>query len=310
MKRKILVIGSLNMDIVVEMARIPELGETVLGKGMSYIPGGKGANQACAAGKMGAPVKLLGCIGKDEFGGIQLQELQKSGVDVSQIKISHEKHTGTAVIYVDGKGNNNIVVVSGANEACSVDYLKQQDALLQDCDYVMFQMEIPFETVAYGIQRAKELGKTVILNPAPAPELLPNRILDGLDYITPNETELMKLCGIHEMTEESLRRGAEMLLDKGVRNVLVTMGEEGVFFADKKGMKKFPAFKVKAVDTTAAGDCFNGTFAAALASGYEKENAIRFAGFASSIAVTRKGAQNSIPELSEVLEKIEVYKEG
>lgn len=300
MGKGILIVGSLNMDIVVEMTKMPELGETVMGKHLSYIPGGKGANQACAAGKIGGHVTMLGCVGNDNFGTRQIQLLKESHVCMEYVDVRQEEPTGTAVIYVDGTGANSIVVIPGANACCDIQYLKEHDELFQNCSYAMFQMEIPKEAVYYGIARAKELGKTTILNPAPAPEALPEEIWEKIDFFTPNETELAKLAGLKEMDERSIRRGARKILAKGVKQVLVTMGSKGVLWVNDKTEQIFPARKVEAVDTTAAGDCFNGAFVTALQQGYSIEDAITFANLASSIAVTRKGAQSSIPERDEI----------
>ena len=300
MGKGILIVGSLNMDIVVEMTKMPELGETVMGKHLSYIPGGKGANQACAAGKLGGHVTMLGCVGNDNFGTRQIQLLKESHVCMEYVGVREEEPTGTAVIYVDGTGANSIVVIPGANACCDIQYLKEHDELFQNCSYAMFQMEIPKEAVYYGIARAKELGKTTILNPAPAPEALPEEIWDKIDFFTPNETELAKLSGLKEMDERSIRRGARKILAKGVKQVLVTMGSKGVLWVNDKTEQIVPARKVEAVDTTAAGDCFNGAFVTALQQGYSIEDAITFANLASSIVVTRKGAQSSIPERDEV----------
>ena len=180
MGKGILIVGSLNMDIVVEMTKMPELGETVMGKHLSYIPGGKGANQACAAGKLGGHVTMLGCVGNDNFGTRQIQLLKESHVCMEYVDVRQEEPTGTAVIYVDGTGANSIVVIPGANACCDIQYLKEHDELFQNCSYAMFQMEIPKEAVYYGIARAKELGKTTILNPAPAPEALPEEIWEPI----------------------------------------------------------------------------------------------------------------------------------
>lgn len=300
MDKRILIIGSLNMDIVIEMKRMPLIGETVLGKNLTYVPGGKGANQAYAAGKLRGKVTMLGCVGDDSLGQKLKENLAKSGTDVSYIKNIEGKPTGTAVIYVNDDGDNSIVVISGANEACDVEYLKQNETLFAENDYVMFQMEIPYETIFYGIRKASELGKTVILNPAPAPDSLPEDIWEKIDYLTPNETELLKLTGQQEMTMHNIRNGARWLIDKGVKNVLVTLGDKGVLFVNDTEEKLFPARKVTAVDTTAAGDCFNGAFITGLAEEMSFEEAIMFANLASSLAVIRKGAQSSIPGREEL----------
>ena len=300
MKERILIIGSLNMDMVIEMKRMPLKGETVLGNTLAYIPGGKGANQAFAAGMLGGNAVMLGCVGKDSLGDRLRENMKKSGTDTAGIAQTENASTGMAVIYVDDGGDNSIVVLSGANGACDVQYLKNNDELIRESSYIVFQMEIPAEAVYYGIRRAKELGKTVILNPAPAPDYLPDDILSKIDYLTPNETELLKLTGKAEFSEENIREGAQELLQKGVQNVLVTLGDKGVMLVNRAGINLYPTRKVNAVDTTAAGDCFNGAFVVGLAEGMSQKEAIRFANTASSIAVTRKGAQSSIPDRREV----------
>jgi ribokinase len=302
--KKILIVGSLNMDMVIEMEHMPITGETVLGSTLTYIPGGKGANQACAAARLGGNVKMLGCVGKDEFGELQKKNLYDCGVDTFDIR-SGTKCTGMASIYVDKHGNNSIVVVAGANLECDISYLKECDTAFQECDYVILQMEIPYESIFYAINRAKELGKTIILNPAPAPRELPDDIYSKIDYITPNEAELMTLCGGIGHTKDDFIKGAEKLLQKGVKNVLVTIGEKGALLVNADGAKVFPTRKVDSVDTTAAGDCFNGAFVVALSEGKSQKQAVIFANAASSITVTRNGAQTSIPgrkETDEVLE--------
>lgn len=299
--KKVLVIGSLNMDMVVRVEQLPAKGETVLGETISYIPGGKGANQACALGRLGANVQMLGCIGKDDFGKIQLSNLEEYKVNTKSIKVSEEKPTGTAIVYVDKKGNNNIVVIQGANKECSYSYLKENDEAFQKADYIVLQMEIPYESILYAIRRGKELGKTIILNPAPVSKEMSDEIYPFIDYITPNESELSKLSSVNE--DESVENMAKQLLQKGVENVLVTIGEEGAILVNNQTTHVCKARKVQAIDTTAAGDCFNGAFVLALSEGRGVLEAIEFANKASSIAVTRKGAQTSIPTREEV-EKI------
>lgn len=300
MKRKILNIGSLNMDMVIGMQYMPLEGETVLGDSLTYIPGGKGANQACASARLGGDVVMLGCVGEDSMGEALVESLRECGADVSRIRTVWEVPTGTAVIYVNARGDNSIVVVGGANHFCTVDYLQEHDNLFQEADYIMLQMEIPYDAVFYAIRRAGELKKTVILNPAPAPDGLPEEIWEKIDYITPNETELLKLSGQTQMSMEAIHKGADLLLDRGVKHVLVTLGDKGVFYKDRGEEWFCPTRTVTAVDTTAAGDCFNGAFVTALSEGIPVRQAAAFANAAASIAVTRRGAQKSIPLRSEV----------
>lgn len=297
MKKGILVIGSLNMDLSIDLAKMPVTGETILGRGIAYKAGGKGANQACAAGKLGGRVRMLGCVGQDEFGQKLVKSLSESGVETDYIKESRDLPTGTAVIYVDDNGDNSIVVIPGANMACDIEYLKEQDEQFHWCDYVVLQMEIPYEAVWYSVKRAKELGKMVILNPAPAPDEIPEEILSLVDYLTPNETEIIALNG---KSKDDIREGAEKLLSRGVSNVIATLGDRGALLVNRYGETFYLARKVVSVDTTAAGDCFNGAMVAALAEGQSEAEAILFANIASSIAVTRKGAQESLPIREEV----------
>ena len=297
MKKGILVIGSLNMDLSIDLAKMPVTGETILGRGIAYKAGGKGANQACAAGKLGGRVRMLGCVGQDEFGQKLVKSLSESGVETDYIKESRDLPTGTAVIYVDDNGDNSIVVIPGANLACYTAYLKEKDEQFHWCDYVVLQMEIPYEAVWYSVKRAKELGKMVILNPAPAPDEIPEEILSLVDYLTPNETEIIALNG---KSKDDIREGAEKLLSRGVSNVIATLGDRGALLVNRYGETFYPARRVVSVDTTAAGDCFNGAMVAALAEGQSEAEAILFANIASSIAVTRKGAQESLPIREEV----------
>ena len=299
MGKHILVLGSLNMDLSVGMKAMPKVGETILGDYLKYSAGGKGANQACAVGRLGGTVKMLGSIGKDDFGMAQKESLQKSGVLVSELK-ECEESTGTAIIYVNGEGDNSIVVIEGANKQCDIPYLEEREKEFEWMDYLLMQMEIPTKTIHYGAKKAKEKGKVVILNPAPAPDTMDLELLSMIDYLTPNETELAKLSQMPTDTLEQIQKASQSLLGKGVKKIIVTMGEKGSLLVDANGAKQFEAKKVQAIDTTAAGDCFNGAFVVGLAEGMTEEEAIRFATAASSIAVTRKGAQESIPYREEV----------
>lgn len=302
MRKQILIIGSLNMDMVIEMAKMPLAGETVLGRSLTYVPGGKGANQAYTVGKLGGKGVMLGSVGSDELGERLREKLEQSGTDTGYVASAADIPTGMAAIYVNDAGDNSIVVIPGANASCDTQFLKKNEELFRESDYVMFQMEIPYPAVFYGIRKAKELGKTVVLNPAPAPspEEIPEDIWSKIDYLTPNETETAKLSNIPNGSEENIRKGARRLLEKGVKNVLITLGERGALLVNGREEKLYPARKTEAVDTTAAGDCFNGAFVVGLAEGMEVPDAVRFANLAASVTVERKGAQNSIPGREEV----------
>lgn len=304
----ILVIGSMNVDMTVRVRELPKAGETILAQSMSYGLGGKGANQAFAAARLGGKVAMLGCVGNDDFGRKQLQSLEEEGVDVSGIRIDRTTSTGIAFICVEESGSNSIIVNQGANLSCDEEYLARQRDVISACDIILAQMEIPEGALYQAIEDARLAEKRVILNPAPAPERIPDHIYRKLDYLTPNETELMRLCGMEESEWsaegddywEALQEGAGRLLDKGVKKILVTLGDKGCGVFEKGNSAYYPAKPVKAVDTTAAGDCFNGAFAVALSEGMTEPEAVKFAICASALAVTRSGAQESIPLRSEV----------
>lgn len=299
--KKILVIGSLNLDMVVNVDHTPAVGETILSDKMNLIPGGKGANQAYAAGRFGADVTMLGAIGNDTYGDIQIESLQKAGVNVSGLIRREGENTGIALITVNGDGDNSIVVVSGANATLSCEDIDQNIHLLQETDIILFQLEIPLDTVLYGAKKAKALGKTVILDPAPVPKVFPDELYRYVDILKPNETELQMLTKMDNI-EARLSEAADLLREKGVKNLLVTLGENGVYLnAEETGVCKIPALKVDAVDTTAAGDSFTAALAVMLAQGKDLKEAAVFANQVSAIVVTRKGAQSSIPSLEEVL---------
>jgi len=297
--KKIVVVGSINMDLVTICERAPRGGETLLGKKFMQIPGGKGANQAVAMGKMKSPVSMLGKIGKEGMGNILLDSMKKDGVDVSNIEYCDEA-TGIAKIIVEDNGQNRIIVVPGANYEVDNSYIDRHLDTIKNCDILVTQLEIPMETVRYSLKKAKELGKITILNPAPANKLS-EEIISNSDYIIPNETELEILSGIPVTDEESVINAANILLDKGVKGLIVTLGSKGCMFISKTEKRLFPAYKVKAIDTTAAGDSFIGGFVNGLASGLTFEEAIDRGTKLAAISVTKIGAQTSIPTLEEVL---------
>lgn len=293
----VLVVGSTNMDISVSVERFPRKGETLLGKEICYKYGGKGANQACALGKLGADVTFLTCVGDDSHGHEIVEYLAGVGVKTGRIKYSSDYPTGTAAITVDVNGDNTIIVIPGANAACDVNYIRKNEDCFEKCNYVVLQMEIPFDAIEEAIRLAARYGKKVILNPAPASDQLNKELYKYITYMTPNEGEIKIMAG----TDTDLEEEAQKLLDLGVENVLVTLGSEGArLFSSKTESISVPACKVEAVDTVAAGDCFNGALAVALDRGDGVEEAMKFANRASAIAVTRKGAQESIPTKGEL----------
>lgn len=299
-KKKICVIGSLNVDQSMNVVAFPKKGETVMGKGLRYANGGKGANQAVAAGLLGGNVEMLGCVGNDNFGRLQAENLKASCVKADNLKVTDEDATGMAVIYIDENGDNCIVLASGANGHCDISYIKEHRDVIASSDYILLQMEIPFDAVEYAVDAAYALDKQVVLNPAPAPETpYADAFLKKLTYITPNETELAKLTGLKCETEEEIKAASETLLNKGVKNVLVTLGERGVMLTNESGSVIYPTCPKKPVDTTAAGDTFNGAFLVGLSEGMPVEQAINLGNIASSLAVMKRGAQDSIPTREE-----------
>lgn len=300
--KEILVVGSLNVDMVINLEKIPVVGETVLCDNYHYSLGGKGANQACAAGKLDGCVKMLGCVGNDDFGKKQIASLQQINVDTSAIKISQTEKTGTAFVAVNKDGNNSIIVSAGANNSCDVDYIKSKKSLIEQAEIIVAQLEIPYEAVLELFKEARKLNKTIILDPAPYSEKISEELLSLVDYITPNETELMSLVksDSQDFSLESMIEKAKIVLESGVKNVLVTLGKRGTLLINKEFVKSFSVEDVKTVDTTAAGDCFTGAFAVALSEGKSVDESIEFAGKASTIAVTRVGAQVSLPKRCEI----------
>lgn len=305
--KKILIIGSLNLDMVVNVDHAPSIGETILADKIELIPGGKGANQAYAARRLGADTTMLGAVGCDTYGDMLLDNLSSVHVDTTKIIKKDGVSTGIALITVNGDGDNSIIVVSGANAMLTKEDIDNNMGLIKSSDIILLQLEIPIDTVCYAAERAKEFGKTVILDPAPAPKCFPEELYTYIDIIKPNETELSMLTGIDDV-EEHLERAAAMIRRKGVKNVLVTLGEKGVYLdCEKLGVLRISSPKVRAVDTTAAGDTFTAALAVILARGEDIHKAASFANQVASIVVTKKGAQSSIPTLEEVREAFELF---
>ena len=301
----ILVIGSLNMDLGIMTERIPRIGETVRGEGFFTTPGGKGANQAAAAAKLGGSVAMLGCVGNDAFGLQLMDSLRQSGVDTSHILRHEMLPTGVAMILVErgdciAPGDNCIVIAPGANGALSPEDIRRNAALFAQCKVVVLQLEIPLETVRAAMRLAKAYGKTVLLNPAPAVPL-DDEILAMADILTPNESECEALTGLPVRNKEEALAAAQVLRERGAAKVIVTLGGKGLVYAGPEGTAHLPARPVQVADTTAAGDCFMGALAAALAGGKTIEQSLPFARDAAALAVTRKGAQASLPALEDVI---------
>lgn len=296
---RVAVIGSLNMDLVTAVSRFPGKGETILGEKFSFCCGGKGANQAVALGRLKAQTAMIGAVGQDSFGVELMATLQGNNVDANGVKVVNGVSTGVASITLT-KEDNSIIVVAGANDHCLPTDIEAQQETIAQCDIVLLQLEIPLETVCYGIQMAKNHQKKVILNPAPAREI-PPEVLKQVDYITPNATELSQLTGIKIATQGDLEKAMQSLLDMGVKNVITTLGAAGVAYITQQGKKgRVAAHSVDVVDTIGAGDAFNAGLAFALVRDKDLQQAISFANCVAALAVSRQGAQTGMPYLEEV----------
>lgn len=301
--KKILVLGSLNMDFVIRIKQMPQVGETILGNTVQLVPGGKGANQAYAAGKLGGNVTMLGAVGTDPYGTQLIQNLKDVHVDTAGIQMLAEVPTGQAFVMVFDSGDNSIVVIQGANAEVSREMIDKNIQYIEECDYVIMQLEIPLDTVQYVKEIALQKGKKVVLDPAPAVPGLSDEFWKGISLIKPNETELAVLTGKEISSIKDAVAAAEGLIGKGVETVVVTLGGDGCLLVNAQGYQYFPANKVECVDTTAAGDSFIASLVVALSEGKDYKEAICFAQKVSSIVVTKRGAQTSIPWRSEVQEE-------
>jgi len=299
MPEKVVVVGSLNMDLVTRASRLPRAGETLIGQTFSTVPGGKGANQAVASARLGADVSMIGCVGTDAYGTQLREALRVEGIDCQAVS-TVDGSSGVALIVVDDSSQNAIVIVAGSNGELTPASLQAFDSVLQAADVIVCQLEVPMNTVGYALKRGRELGKTVILNPAPASAPLPAEWYASIDYLIPNESEAGALSGVTVDSIDSAKAAATQLIQAGAGKVIITLGSQGALFTDGQGFEHLLAPKVRAVDTTAAGDTFVGGFAAALANGKSEAEAIRFGQVAAALSVTRAGAQPSIPTLHDV----------
>jgi ribokinase len=300
MQKPIVVVGSINLDLVAAADRIPQVGETIIGNSFHTFHGGKGANQAVAVAKLEYPVSMIGNVGNDSFGSQLRKGLEDAGVDTTQVN-AVEGASGVALITIGRSGENNIVLVPGANAHLTPQLLEKGTSLLQRAGFILAQLEIPLETVEYLAEFAERYNIPLMLDPAPARELSAG-LLRRITWITPNETETQTLLKANiENGDQGYYAAASHLLDCGVKNVLLKLGMRGCLVAEGNQPKeRVPAFSVNAVDTTAAGDAFNAGFAVALMRGATVPHSVQFASAVAGISVTRHGAQPSMPTLAEV----------
>jgi ribokinase len=298
-KPKILVIGSANMDMVIQSDHFPSPGETIIGGTFSLVPGGKGANQAVAAARLGGEVSFISQLGKDLFGQQNLANYQQEGINTSHIQLNPDKPSGVALITVDKSGENTIIVAPGANEALSIKDIHNAINLFEIADIILIQLEIQIPVVCEACRMAFDMGKKIILNPAPA-TVIPEATYPLLFMITPNETETEIMTGLKVSNLQSAREACLKLQEKGVPNVIITMGAAGAYVHTSEFQGIIPTEKVEVKDTTAAGDTFNGALAVALAKEHGIQEAVKFALKAATLSVQRFGAQTSIPFSNEL----------
>lgn len=296
---KICVIGSINMDLVVKVDEMPKKGQTLIGSNFKEVPGGKGANQAVAASRLGANVCMVGKVGSDGFGQNLLNQLKNNNVDTKYIQIE-EGASGVALITVDKNAENAIVVSPGANFKLAQKDIDNCIDAINESNVVVIQLETPIDTIKYALEKSKELGKFTILNPAPAVKL-GDDIIKNVDLLTPNETELEILSGVSINNEDDILKAAQVMLEKGVKKLIVTLGSKGSLYIDKENKIFKKSYKVDAIDTTAAGDSYTGAIAVSLSQGKNVEDAIDFASKVGALCVTKEGAQTSLPTIEEVL---------
>lgn len=296
---RLVVLGSVNADHVLRVPHFPRPGETLTGHSYQVVPGGKGANQAVAAARLGALVSFIACIGDDAIGQQMRQGFEQDGIDVSAVELDETLPTGIAIIYVSDEGENSIGISAEANGALSPAMVKRHEAMIADAHTLLLQLEVPLESVFEAAKLARSHGTRVVLNPAPA-RPLPAELLALVDLITPNQTEAELLTGVKVSDEASAAQAAARFHQMGISDVMITLGSQGVYCSSARQQQLIPGFRVEAVDTTAAGDTFNGALLAAELAGADFNAAVRFAHGAAALSVTKFGAQSSIPSKVEV----------
>ena len=298
---RIVVIGSINTDMVVRSSQLPSPGQTVMGHSFMTTGGGKGANQAVAAARLGADVSLIARIGSDAFGEMSIENFKKEKINIDNIYTDSDAPSGVAFIVVDDRGENIIVVAPGANATLNEKDIQDAEDVIERAGIVLFQLEIPMRTVAEGIRLAKKHNRIVMLNPAPAASI-PEQVLHSVDIITPNQTEALTLTGIAVNDEVTAQQACDVLHDKGILTVIITMGEQGAYISSGSYKGLVPGFNAgKVVDTVAAGDTFCAGLAVAIEEGKSLQLAVQFANAAAALSVTKAGAQASIPVRTEVI---------
>lgn len=296
---RLVVLGSVNADHVLRVPHFPRPGETLTGHSYQVVPGGKGANQAVATARLGAPVSFIARIGDDAIGQQMRQGFEQDGIDVSAVELDETLPTGIAIIYVSDEGENSIGISAEANGALSPAMVKRHEAMIADAHTLLLQLEVPLESVFEAAKLARSHGTRVVLNPAPA-RPLPAELLALVDLITPNQTEAELLTGVKVSDEASAALAADRFHQMGISDVMITLGSQGVYCSNARQQQLIPGFRVEAVDTTAAGDTFNGALLAAELAGADFNAAVRFAHGAAALSVTKFGAQSSIPSKVEV----------
>lgn len=296
--KRIGVIGSINMDLVTVVDRFPRPGETVTGRKFTTMPGGKGANQAVAASRLGAPVSMIGKVGDDIYGHRYLDILKTEGVDTRAVTIERGVSTGTAIIEVETAGENRIILVPGANHSVNPAFIDSHADTAMTCDAVLLQLEIPLGSVTRAAEMLKKGKRTVILDPAPA-RPLPDSLLGLVDILTPNETEASVLTGQDTATPDGVKKAAENLLARGASTIVIKAGGNGAYLAGKGEFIHIPGFQVDAIDTTGAGDSFNAGLAVALVRGLPIAQAVRFANAVGALSTTGLGAQGAMPNMAQ-----------
>jgi ribokinase len=285
------------MDLVAQTAYLPKAGETIIGQSFLTVPGGKGANQAVAAAKLGAKTYLVGRVGNDQFGEELLGNLKQLGVNIDGVTIENKISSGIAIITVDNRGENTIIVIPGANGNVNESDVKHLESLWVNTSSLLLQLEIPLLAVQTAAKVAQKAGITVILDPAPAPDNLPDDLYPLIDIITPNETEAQKLVGFAITNQKDAKEAAQYFLDRGVKTVIIKLGERGAFYGTIEESFMIPPYGVNAIDTVAAGDAFNGAIAAALDQGLCLKNALKWGVVAGALTTTKIGAQSALPDL-------------